>query len=135
MFTCIIMVCTAFKAFGQPSLDLKIVNVAKKGGKIVVEIYNNKKSWLETPYHKIVVTTAQDFKDVSFKIPYGSYAISVYQDINNNGRLDMGIFGIPKEPIGFGNNYKPFGKPKYESAVVDFKETSKLKEIKLFTVF
>lgn len=31
----------------------------------------------------------------------GEYSISGYNDMNGNGRLDTGLFGIPKEPVGF----------------------------------
>ncbi|MEJ7666133.1 MAG: DUF2141 domain-containing protein [Hymenobacter sp.] len=31
----------------------------------------------------------------------------------------MNFLQIPKEPVGFGNNYKPFGEPKFESALID----------------
>ncbi len=78
------------------------------------------------------LSTNQDFQSVSFQVPYGKYAVSIYQDMNDNGKLDSGIFSIPKEPIGFGNNYKPFGKPKFESAAIEFKATSRPQEIKLF---
>jgi uncharacterized protein (DUF2141 family) len=37
-------------------------------------------------------------------LPPGNYAASVYLDQNNNGKLDSGLFGIPKEPIGASNN-------------------------------
>ncbi|QQS28628.1 MAG: DUF2141 domain-containing protein [Sphingobacteriales bacterium] len=45
----------------------------------------------------------------------GTYAIAVYQDINNNEQLDTGWLGIPKEPYGFSNNFKPsFSAPTFE---------------------
>ena len=54
-----------------------------------------------------------NFKD----LPYGEYAISVYQDKNDNGKLDTGLFGIPKEPFGFSNDPKMgFGPPKYKDS-------------------
>lgn len=37
------------------------------------------------------------------QIPAGEYAIQVYQDTNNNRRLDFGLFGIPREPVGISN--------------------------------
>ena len=33
--------------------------------------------------------------------PAGSYAIAVFHDKNNNGKLDKNIFGMPKEGYGF----------------------------------
>src|SRR5690242_4161531 len=31
-------------------------------------------------------------------IPPGTYAIETYQDLNNNGRMDTSLIGLPKEP-------------------------------------
>lgn len=130
-----IMSFTAFSSFGQESLDIKISNVRKNSGKIIVEIYNSKTSWLKSPYQKLELSSNQDVQTASFQVPYGKYAITIYQDINGNGETDMNFLGIPKEPVGFGNNYKPFGEPKFESALVEFNATSKPQEIKLFKVF
>ncbi|MBC8110918.1 MAG: DUF2141 domain-containing protein [Verrucomicrobia bacterium] len=111
------------------------MNIQKNRGKIVVEIYNNKTIWLKSPFKKIVLPSSQDVQTASFQVPYGKYAITVYQDLNDNGEADMNFLGIPKEFVGFGNNYKPFGEPKFESASTEFNATSKPQEIKLYKVF
>lgn len=36
----------------------------------------------------------------------GNYAVAVYHDKNNNGKIDRSIFGKPKEAYGFSNNPK-----------------------------
>lgn len=47
-------------------------------------------------------------------LPYGTYAIAVFQDLNGNGKLDTGLLGIPKEPYCFSNNFRPrFSGPKW----------------------
>lgn len=49
----------------------------------------------------------------------GRYAVSAYQDINSNEKLDKNLVGIPQEPYGFSNNAKGFmGPPKFESAAI-----------------
>ncbi len=49
------------------------------------------------------------------ELPAGRYAVSVYQDVNGNERLDTGVFGIPKEPVGVSNNPKPgFRAPRFD---------------------
>jgi uncharacterized protein (DUF2141 family) len=126
---------TASKSFGQETLDIKITNIKKNSGKIVVEIYNSKNEWLETPFQKLVLPSNQDVQTASFNVPYGKYAITIYQDLNLNNETDMNFLGIPKEPVGFGNNYKPFGKPKFDSCLIEFNATSKPQEIKLYKVF
>ncbi len=48
-------------------------------------------------------------------LPPGRYAVSIYQDVNGNHRLDRGLLGIPREPVGASNNPKPsFGPPRFE---------------------
>jgi uncharacterized protein (DUF2141 family) len=37
-------------------------------------------------------------------VPPGVYAVQVFHDRNNNGRLDRGVLGIPKESLGFSND-------------------------------
>ena len=37
-------------------------------------------------------------------LPPGTYAVSVYEDLNGNHKLDRNIFGIPREPVGASNN-------------------------------
>jgi len=126
---------TAPSTFGPQTLDVQISNIQKNSGKIVVEIYNTESSWLKSPFRKIVLSTNEATKTASFEVPPGKYAISVYQDVNENGELDRTFIGIPKEPVGFGNNYKPFGKPKFESASIEHGTAAKPQEIKLFEVF
>ena len=130
-----VIALTTSTTFGQESLDIKITNIKKNTGKVVVEIFNEKTSWLKTPFQKIVLSSNQNVQIASFKVPYGNYAITIYQDLNDNGEADMNFLGIPKELVGFGNNYKPFGEPKFESCSVEFKATSKPQEIKLYKVF
>ncbi len=129
-----VILFSAFKSFGQ-DLNINISNIRKNSGKIVVEIYNSKGNWLKTPYRKLVLSTDQNVQTASFNVHYGNYAITIYQDLNVNGEADMNFLGIPKEPVGFGNNYKPFGEPKFESALIEFKATSKPQQIKLYKVF
>lgn len=38
---------------------------------------------------------------------YGELAITLYQDINSDGRIDRDLIGMPEEPYAFSNNYKP----------------------------
>lgn len=48
-------------------------------------------------------------------LPPGRYAVTVYQDVNGNHKLDLGILGIPKEPLGASNHPKPrWGPPRFE---------------------
>ncbi|GAB2595405.1 DUF2141 domain-containing protein [Spirosoma areae] len=51
----------------------------------------------------------------AFSVEPGEYAIAVFHDENGNGKMDKGIFGIPKEPYGLSNNFRPtFSAPKFK---------------------
>lgn len=44
----------------------------------------------------------------------GNYAVSVYEDLNGNHKLDANILGIPREPVGASNNPRPrMGPPRF----------------------
>lgn len=130
------MPLSAFKSVEQQSLlRIEVLNIRKSNGKVVVAIYKDKSTWLQSPFRKIILAADESFKTASLNVPYGKYAVSVYQDINEDGQLDQNFLGIPKEPIGFGNNYRPLGKPNFDSALIEHSSTSKPAAIKLFTVF
>jgi uncharacterized protein (DUF2141 family) len=39
-------------------------------------------------------------------LPKGTYAAQVFHDENANHRVDRGLFGVPKEGVGFSNDFK-----------------------------
>lgn len=41
-------------------------------------------------------------------VPAGTYAIRFFQDDNQNDKLDLGLFGIPKEGVGASNDARGF---------------------------
>jgi uncharacterized protein (DUF2141 family) len=52
-----------------------------------------------------------------FSVPPGHWALSAYEDMNNNGILDMGLFG-PKEPSGFWHPFHAWRKPRFADVSV-----------------
>ena len=55
----------------------------------------------------------------------GRYALNAFHDENGNGDLDTGLFGIPTEGYGFGNDAKAtFGPPSFDAAAVTVGDTS-----------
>jgi uncharacterized protein (DUF2141 family) len=46
----------------------------------------------------------------------GDYAMVAFHDANSNGKLDLGLLGIPMEGYGFSNNVRPIlHAPSFES--------------------
>jgi len=58
-------------------------------------------------------------------LPAGRYAVQAFLDENSNGDVDRGLFGIPKEGVGFSNNAKiRLGPPKFAEAAFTFNGTA-----------
>ena len=56
-------------------------------------------------------------------VPFGTYAIAGFQDLDGNGVLSGNFLGIPREPVGFSGGAKVrFGPPKWNDAVFQFKK-------------
>ena len=96
------------------------------GGKIKIGIYRSEGFLV---MGKEAERTELEVKKSSFvsycfkNIPAGPYAIAVFQDKNNDGKLNKNLFGAPKEPYGFSNNkYGRFGPPEFEDVCFEVKE-------------
>lgn len=51
---------------------------------------------------------------IAFSVEPGNYALALFHDMNSNGKMDKNMFGIPKEPYGFSNDFRPkFSVPKF----------------------
>jgi uncharacterized protein (DUF2141 family) len=62
---------------------------------------------------------------VSFDVPYGNYAVSLLHDENQDGRLNTGFLGIPREGIGFSNNPRIIaGTPSFATTKFEFMQGS-----------
>lgn len=49
-------------------------------------------------------------------LPPGTYAVSVYDDLNGNHKLDHNFLGIPREPVGASNNPRGrVGPPRFDA--------------------
>lgn len=70
---------------------------------------------------------------VQFKgISAGDYAVKVFHDENDNGKLDANFLGIPTEKYGFSNDARgTFGPPGYEDSRFSFNGKSKLVTIEI----
>ena len=80
----------------------------------------------ETFMKKPLTAFRIDVKDTSLSIPCqglptGTYAISLFQDENGNGKLDTAVFGIPTEKYGFSNDAQGvMGLPSYDKCSFTF---------------
>ena len=110
----------AIDAGSYGTLTVTLSGMKNDRGSLVYAMWSEPEGWLEgNTIREGSVSIENGSSTLYFsELPYGEYAISVYQDRNDNGKLDTGLFGIPKEPFGFSNDPKlGFGPPKYEDSV------------------
>lgn len=115
---------TDVPAAQQPAAEgVLVVNLSgmkSDNGSLVYAMWSGPEGWLETnTVREGSVPVVNGTSEIRFEgLPYGEYAISAYHDRNGNNKLDTGLFGIPKEPLGTSNDAKVrFGPPRYDDAV------------------
>jgi len=119
----------------QNTLTVNITGINSIKGNVYVYLYTSEESF------PIEISEANSFKKAEVvsnsvtvifeNLKPGIYAVSVYQDIDANGKINKNFLGIPKEPVGVSNNAKGFmGPPKYEDAKFNL-NSNKAIEIKL----
>jgi uncharacterized protein (DUF2141 family) len=105
-------------ASAAQDLIVVIKNVNDRPGTLMVGLFDSGKTFLKKAMRgeKIKAksgTVRAVFKDVKA----GEYAISVFHDADEDGKLDTNFIGIPKEGVGASNDAMgTFGPPSYEKA-------------------
>ncbi|MDR1455778.1 MAG: DUF2141 domain-containing protein [Tannerella sp.] len=99
-------------------LTVSVHNIKPVSGNLMVGIFNSGKEFPDVYYKGVKTQITDTIMVVTFTdLPKGKYAVSAYQDMNKNGRLDRNIIGIPKEKYGFSNKDN---KPDYTKSAFDF---------------
>lgn len=109
----------------QPHLKITVTIPADSHGSLRYLIFNSPAGFPDKKAKAVRSGTAEP-PPSSSKFTFdvgplqpGRYAVTVYQDINGNGKLDAGLFGIPKEPVGASNNPKPhYGPPHFDESAI-----------------
>jgi uncharacterized protein (DUF2141 family) len=88
------------------SLTVELKNVRPQlGGSIYMMLVDNQ----DKPVEKVIRPLSDRSLVFIFKnLKAGEYAVRVFHDQNNNGKLDTGIFGQPVEGWGVSNDARGF---------------------------
>lgn len=130
----LVLIAAAFRVEEKGALKVSLSNI-KKTGKIHVAVYRDGDDFPseKTMVKKMLGEAVEGKCELQFEgVPFGSYAIAIYQDVNGNGKLDKGMFGIPDEPFAFSNNFRPkFGGPSFEKCKFDFNKDNQTMQIEM----
>ena len=117
------------------SLKLVITNLASPKAPVIIGVYGEKSKFPDpkgqlreykfVPDHDTLFATITDLE-------FGAYAMALYQDVNSNGKIDKNLIGIPTEPYGFSNNYKPTVKaPAFKNCRFDYTQSANTISVKM----
>ncbi len=113
------------------NIEVKVDNLTAKKGKVYASLCQKASFMNGRCDFEIVRKVEKNQQQLIFnEVSPGSYAISIFYDVNDNGELDTSLFGIPKEPTGVSNNaIGKNGPPAFDKAsfVVNENATVKLK--------
>lgn len=91
---------------------------------VVVQVYDSANTFgdFRNPVRELRSPKTVDDTYLVRDIVAGDVAILVYVDENQNNILDKNFIGIPREPLGMSNNYRPKGPPVFDRATVTVAE-------------
>lgn len=116
------------------NLKVAVTNIKETKGKIDMGVFNSAESFLEKGYEFKTESKIIDSDSIVITLQNlepGDYAISLFHDINSDNVCNLNLFGIPTEPYGFSNNFKPkLSKPTFADCMFSLTQDS-LIQIKL----
>ncbi len=132
LISCVSLLAQEPTAEGK-EITIETYNADSDEGMVFIALYNKEDHFLKKPVFRESTAIANGKSEVVFKnILPGVYAVSVYHDENNNGKLDTNFIGVPKEATGTSNNAPArFGPPKWKDAKFEVKNEAIKLKIKL----
>jgi uncharacterized protein (DUF2141 family) len=86
-----------------------IDGVRGPGGHVLCQLFRSAQGFPNAAQHAFKpVSVAADAGEVRCEfrdLPAGTYAISVFHDVNDDGILNTNLVGLPQEGYGFSNNH------------------------------
>lgn len=115
-------------------LTLTVNNISNSNGVIRILLFQGPEGFPDQPklaFQNASIKIINNKATHTFKnLPEGTYAISLFHDSQNTGKLRTNTFGIPKDGYGFSNNAASLvGAPSFEKAA--FKLTKDVKQINI----
>ena len=111
-------------------LKITVTNVKSQKGIVEIGLFNDQKSFLikgkeYKTSSKVVTDDSVVF--ILTDLPKADYAVSIYHDVNSDKECNMNFLGIPKEPYGFSQNFKPkFSKPTFDDCKIELKQNQSI---------
>lgn len=110
------------------TVTVDVTNIDAMRGTLIVVLYDNKADFDggEPLQLSKVPVSEQQHKLTFDKLVPGTYAVKLFHDENDNGKLDTNFLGIPSEGYGFSNNGGAFGPSSFADAAFSVAADTKI---------
>lgn len=107
-------------ATAQTCAPVEVRNVRPTQGTLMVVAYTSEAEFNKKPAAAMQLKTTAETLSFSVCLPAVAthVALMMFQDINDNGKMDSNILGIPSEPWGSSGKPSNFGPPNWAAASV-----------------
>ncbi len=104
---------------------IELSNVRPDQGTVYIATYGSAEGYNKAALLSVMLkANRRDTASISLcSLDADEVAVSVYQDLNSNGKLDSNPFGIPSEPYGASGKPSNFGPPTWEATKVSLRGT------------
>ncbi len=108
-----------------PTMDF--VGLKPGEGRLMVAAYSSPDSFLKAPVWSLMVKVEGDAMRVPLcNVNAAEVAITAFQDLNGNNKMDANPMGIPTEPYGASGKPAMFGPPTWNDTKVALTTASSL---------
>ncbi len=118
------------------TLHIKVSNIASGQGIISMALYDKQETFCKeegfVSAQNFTIDSSGEVVVQMDDIPYGTYAIAMYHDVNSNGKMDKNVIGIPKEPYAFSNKVRAkWSEPTFDETKFTFEASSTSHEVEI----
>jgi uncharacterized protein (DUF2141 family) len=121
LFLALALLLAAAAPAAAGELRATIRNVKPQQGKVMVGLYDGAAAYKAGRRFagQELAATGGEVVATFHNLPEGAYALTVYQDVDGDGKLNRNILGIPTEPYGFSRDAAAgMGMPPFEALAV-----------------
>ena len=106
-------------ASAQTCTDIEVRNVRPEQGTLMLAAYASAEDFNKKSVAALQLRAVAETMKFSLCVPStGPVALMLYQDLNDNNKLDTNVMGIPSEPCGSSGKASSFGPPTWAAAQV-----------------
>ncbi len=115
------------------TIEVAVSGIRPSEGAVLAGLFSTENGFPEDARKSIASVSlmiSSDKETLYFRdIPYGTYAVAIIHDRNNNGKLDKNFLGMPREGYAVSNNVKGIGPPGFKESSFQLDRTEKIIEL------